>query len=246
MHIPNKKQEQKKWYHYIAPQFQKDFLLVLEQLSRLNDKENPSFIIVGALALLINNVVHYTVIFDIDLLFKDKDSLFRFVEVSKKSKMKIQFLDDHLMVGKSISSLHTMWTHSGKWINVDLILRKNLYDLHCSTLPLSEIFYSDTIKHNNSRYDLNLFVANPWNIFIDKILSPRLETEIDKLDSFGVDIKHIFTMLCYFKDDTKFWNHINNTLTKISKLERAKENLNALNEIAESIGYAKFDFENKI
>jgi len=232
-----------KWYNYIAVPYQNNFLRTLEELSKLNDKSNPTFIIVGALSLLINRMIHYTVIFDIDILFKDKKSLFDFIELPKSADLKIQYLDDHLMVGESISSLHTMWTSSGQWINVDLVLRSSLYELHCSTLPLEDITYSDTLMLNNKKYDIDLYVANPRNVFIDKIISPRLEAEINNLDSFGVDIKHILILLRYFKDDQAFWNHINKTLKELNKLETARKNLSNLNKIAESIGYAKFQFD---
>jgi len=229
------------WYEFIAPHFRNNFLMVLEELSRLFDKNNPSFIIVGAFSLLINRVLNYTVMWDIDLLFKNKESLFNFIEFQKNKNLKIQFIDEKLMVGESISSIHTMWSFDKKWVNVDLMLRENLFELHFLTLPIENITYSETIIIGNKEYKIDLLVAHPWNVFLDKLMSPRLETEIEKCNSFGIDIRHIFAILDVYSNNPSFWNYISRTSNNINIKEKIERNLEALNSIAGSIGYKKFN-----
>ncbi len=195
------------WLNYIDHRRRLNMLRTLQELSVLQDKMNPNFIVIGALPLLINGYLKYKAFWDIDLLFRDDKHLKEFTKKQKSKILKIVNFDDELMVSKNISSLHTTWTFNHVWLNVDYILRKGFFEFYTHDINALNP-YAATITIDNESFRINLYIARPWDIITEKIVSPRTTRDIDLKIDTSVDIRHIFAVYKKEKNNALFWNYI--------------------------------------
>ena len=77
------------WLNHVDGKRQRNLVQILQYLSRLQDKENLDFIIIGALPLLVRGYLAYTVYWDIDLLFEDDKGIREFMHKPKKKTLRI-------------------------------------------------------------------------------------------------------------------------------------------------------------
>jgi len=228
------------WYFWVDEKRRHNLLRVLEELSRVQNKPNPQFILIGALALLIRGILQYMVQWDIDLLFRNEEALSGFIAVEKSRDARIVHYDEHLMKGVEIASLHTAWSFDGTWFNVDYILKARTFQLYHSTV-CNEGPFEECVNYEGSNYRLNLFMAHPWDIFIEKILSPRFQRELESRDWMSVDIRHVVTMLERDKGNDDFWQTTQAKIEHLGKKSVFKSHLLALLSSLPELGYRSVD-----
>ncbi|MFQ5870469.1 MAG: hypothetical protein ACE5JC_11255 [Candidatus Zixiibacteriota bacterium] len=228
------------WYEHVIPRERHNLLNILVELSHLFEQKGESFIIIGAFSLLIRGVLTYTVLWDLDLLFKDRESMDKFIEAPKSPEVEIEHLDEELMVGKTISSLHTAWRFTGNWFNVDYILLPGDFDFYRSN-PEEEITLKSKVTFEGKSYRLSLPVATPWDVIVKKLLSPRLERELESRDSLSMDVRHVFHLLLKFGEEPTFWRMVVEKANYLGQFQKVKTNLLRLLSSKEEVGYGEFN-----
>jgi len=226
----------KRWYLYVDEKRRHNLLRILAEISRRQSKTDPYFILIGALSLLIRGLLDYTVFWDVDLLFKDRLSLEGFSKMEKSPGLRIVHYDDELQEGKEITSLHTLWSFDKTWFNVDYILRPPFFEFHYSIVD-TESPYSEEVTIDGRHYSIHLIAAHPWNIFVEKLLSPRLESEVSLQGSFPVDARHLLIILQADSNNHQFWTHIAEAAARLGKTEIIKRTLFRLLASAKAFGY---------
>lgn len=228
------------WYQHVIPRGRHNLLNILVELSRLFEQKGESFMIIGAFSLLIRGVLTYTVLWDLDLLFKDRESMDKFIEAPKSPEVEIEHLDEKLMVGKTISSLHTAWRFTGNWLNVDYILLPGDFDFYRAN-PEEEITLKSEVTFEGKTYRLSLPVAAPWDMIVKKLLSPRFERELESRDSLSVDVRHVFHLLLRFGEEPTFWGMVVEKANYLGQFQKVKTNLLRLLSSKKEVGYGEFD-----
>lgn len=206
------------WLDHIDDKRRENLLQILVELSKLQNKDDLDFIIVGALPLLFRNYLKYKVYWDIDILFKDDLHLKAFMEKEKSPNLKIVNLDDALMINKNISSLHTVWAFDNIWFNVDYILRPGFYEYHTADFAQQKQ-YKERIRLNDEQYEIELYIAHPWDIIVEKVFSPRLDRDFELKVDTSIDLRHIVAVYIQEKNNPDFWQY---TLKKAKLLAGEK------------------------
>ena len=224
------------WLNYVDEKRQDTLLCVIQELSNLQNKVDPNFILIGALSLLINGYLKYKVYWDVDLLFKDKVGLKEFIETQKSRNIRVVHYDDDLMVSESITSFHTAWICDHTWLNVDYILRKGFFEYYTHSInrlkPLKQ-----SLHFGGKDFHIHLYVAHPWDIIVEKIISPRTKKELNLKIDMSVDIRHIFTVYEKEKDNPQFWNYCLEKSKYLQIEKEFKENFINLLKFAKDLGY---------
>ncbi|HEX7320846.1 MAG TPA: hypothetical protein VF399_10885 [bacterium] len=208
---------------------------ILQELSWLQEFPDLNFIIIGALSLLIQGYLHYVVLWDIDLLFKNINQLKNFMDKPKTPSLKIFNIDNELVNNETISSLHTVWSFGKTWFNVDYILKKSIFQHYTKNTVLKQ--HQETMTIQNQLCSINLCLAHPWDVVIDKILSPRTGKELELKVDMSVDIRHIYSVYNKEQDNHVFWEYIMEKSSAIRKRKALKSRLKAILSIAQEIGY---------
>jgi len=234
------------WINYVSKKRQKVLLQILEELSLLQDKKELNFIIIGALPLLINGYLNYKVYWDIDLLFKDRQSLQGFISEPKPDSLRIVDYDEHLMVNKNISSLHTAWSFNKTWFNVDYIIKERRYFEFYTWKKENLKFYRESVLFNNREFRIDIYLANPWDIIIDKITSPRTARDIELKVEFSVDIRHIFAIYQKEKDNEKFWRYVFRKAAFFEKEQTFKKKFFKILSLAPELGYEQIKISDEV
>lgn len=224
------------WLKFVDEKRQKNLVNILKELSSLQDKRDLNFIIIGALPLLISSYLKYIVYWDIDLLFKDKNKLKKFINNPKSVSLRIVNYDEDLMINENITSLHTAWTFTNNWFNVDYILRKGIFEFYTENIQKVKP-YIETIKFNGEDFSLSLYLAHPWDIIVEKILSPRTEKDIELKVDMSIDIKHIFSVYNQESANPDFWDYILAKAKRFQKENELKRKFLKLLKIAKELGY---------
>lgn len=224
------------WYEYIDRKRRHNFLAILEELSRRQDKHAPDFLLIGAMALLIEGYLQYLAWWDIDLLFRNEETLQRFARNATAPGLRIEQMDDEVISTSDIVCLHTMWSFGRTWTNVDYIYRPDrfqfFYEACCQRAP-----FSQSIRLENHEYHINLLLANPWDIFVDKLTLRRTMEQLQMKDSFGIDLRHIVTILQRHRTNQRFWKYISTRSEALAEKKVLNETLMKLIEIAPELGY---------
>lgn len=228
--------QKKPWYFWVDEKRRRNLLKILEELGRLQNKVDPEFILIGAMSLLIRGMLHYTVQWDIDLLFRNEDTLSLFIAEKKSKDLRIVHYDNEIMRGKDISSIHTAWSFDKTWFNLDYILKPKSFEFYYSTLS-REGPYQQCVDYEGKVYKINLFIAHPWDVFIEKLLSPRFQYELEKRDSMSVDIRHAIAIFEREKSNEKFWQMVGAKVRKLRKKRTFKKNLLELLHSLSELGY---------
>jgi len=195
------------WLDHIDEKRRRNLLQILEELSKLQDQANLDFIIIGALSLLFNNYLKYKVYWDIDILFKDNDRLTNFIEKRKSKSLKIVDLDDTLMINKNISSYHTVWAFDHIWFNVDYILRPGFFEYYTNAIAQQQP-YRAKIQLGDDCFNIELYIAHPWDIIVEKIFSPRTARDLELKVDTSVDLRHIVAVYIQEKNNPVFWEYV--------------------------------------
>ncbi len=195
------------WLNYIDKKRRRNLLQILQALSSLQDKDNLNFIIIGALSLLVRGYLNYMVYWDVDLLFKDDKYLIEFIKKTKTKTLKIVEYDDAFMMSRNITSLHTAWAFNHVWVNVDYILRKGFFEFYTDDIDTLSP-YTESIKLDNARFEICLYMAHSWDIITEKVISPRTARDVELKIDTSVDIRHIFAVYQKEKTNEKFWHYI--------------------------------------
>lgn len=195
------------WLTYIDPRRRSTALAVLQALSQLQDKKSLNFIVIGAISLLMKNYLQYTVYWDVDVLFKNKEALDAFINMPKPKHLRIVDYDDALMINKNIASLHTAWSFDRVWFNVDYILRKEIYEFYTRRAERLQP-HTEHITSDNHNFDISLLVAHPWDIVIEKVVSPRTQKDVERAVDMSIDIRHIFAVCEKEKENRTFWQYL--------------------------------------
>lgn len=224
------------WIKYVDSKRQISFLRTLETLSSLQDSDTKNFIVIGALPLLIAGYLKYIVFWDFDLLFRDKASLLGFNDLKKPEDLRIVEYDDQLMIGAHITSFHTAWTFGTKWINVDYILKANIYDFYTQTIhhhgPLHQ-----ALAYDGRAYNICLFTAHPWDIIVEKILSPRTARDLELGVDTSIDIRHIMAVFKKEGANQQFWDHILTRAPRIGDINTFRSTFWRIISLSPQLGY---------
>ncbi len=224
------------WLTYIDKKRTLSILQILQELSRLQNKHDLNFIIIGALPLLIKGYLKYKSYWDIDLLFRDERSLKTFIKIPKSESLTIVHFDDNLMVSKDITSFHTVWAYKRQWVNVDYIIRKRFFEFY--TYNMKELKpYTQTIKTKDRTSYIDSYLAHPWDIIVEKTISPRMKKELTLKLDMSIDIRHIYTVYEREKDNVEFWDYTFEKAKYLKAQSEFKKNFLKLLSIASVLGY---------
>lgn len=224
------------WLRYVSPGRRRALLEILTEISKRVQKHHFPVIVIGACSLLIRGCLQYKAWWDVDLLFETEEDLFRFHQLPKHKIMQVFPMDETLQHYEHLSSLQTMWGADHKWYRVDYIFRGDYYHFHSHT-PNSSLFYQDEITWNNVDYPIRLQVAHPWNIFVEKLLSERLNLELEQQNLYSIDIRHLFKLYSLYCRQTDFWSYISDKLAGTEDKAGFKENLKKLLQKKNVLGY---------
>lgn len=231
------------WLTYVNERRRHNLLCILEELSKLQRPDNLNFIIIGALPLLMNGYLRYAVLWDIDLLFKDKQRLREFIAIPKSPILRIINYDENLMISKGIASLHTAWAFDKTWFNVDYILKKNIFEFFGSNRDLEP--YKQTITLEKKKFHIHINCAHPWDIIVEKVLSPRTKKELDLKIDMSIDIRHILSVYNREKENTFFWNHVLNRAAYIHQRGKFKKMFIHILSLTPDLGYQEVEMSMK-
>ncbi len=195
------------WLTFVDGKRRYSLLRILSELSRLQDKENLNFILIGALPLLLSDYLHYTALWDIDLLFRNESEMNKFTQASKTQQLRIVDYDDALTSNENIASFHSAWTFDKQWFNVDYILKTDLFEFLNDDLTSSPPFH-DQAHWQDTDHMISLYQAHPWDIIVSKVVSPRTARDISLRVNMSIDIRHIFAVYRAERDNELFWHHI--------------------------------------
>ncbi len=230
------------WLDYVNAKRKADVLRVLESLSGVLDPQCPQFVLIGALSLLLRRKLFRRSLWDVDLLFRDEKTLRSFMDRERSIGARIVHYDEELVVNKGISSLHTAWSFEKAWVNVDYILREPYFEFYLGGRTGEQLF-EERVQDDGRVFEIRLLVAHPWDVLIDKMLSPRFGKELSNRDFMGVDVRHVFLILRLDGENPELWGYIRQRIRGTPFVgpfrEKLGEVLRAAPEIArEGIGAA--------
>ncbi len=223
------------WYSYVNEKYRLSMLLILEELSRLRAIQD-SFILVGGLSLLLWGRLQHRVLWDIDLLFLDKFSILKFLALPKDPQLDVVSLDDEFAESETIVSFHTAWSFNARWVNLDYLSRANWYYFHKSTIDRQGDF-EEMVEWEGREIHIKLPVAYPWDMFIEKSLSPRLENDLSSINDLSYDLRHVFILFEQEKENPQFWQYIRRKAEEFSRLLELKQRLLWIFSQRERLGY---------
>jgi hypothetical protein len=224
-----------RWYCYINEKYRLTMLLILEELSRLR-RIQKSFMLVGGLSLLLWGRLKHQVLWDIDLLFRDKFAILKFLALPKGPEFDVVSMEDGFADSETIISFHTAWTLGSQWINLDYLSRGNWYYFHKTTIDRQGDF-EETVKIEGREIHIKLPTAYPWDMFIEKALSPRLENDLSSANDLSYDLRHVFILYEQEKENPQFWSYIRGKAKEFSRLPDLKQRLLWIFGQRESLGY---------
>jgi len=225
-----------KWYRFVSKNRRQALLEILAEISRLYQVYRCKFILVGACSLLIRGCLKYKAWWDVDLLFRSPEDISHFQHLPVTEQLQVFPVDHQLQDYGDVSSWQNMWGSQNVWYRVDLIHRPRYYLFHLSA-PSGDIFYHDTIYYQGKIYHINLPVAHPWNMFVDKLLSPRLAFELETGGAYSIDIRHLFILYSLYRREDYFWDYVVGNSSKLGALDEFKKNLKILFQKKDEFGY---------
>ena len=195
------------WLNYVDRKRRLNLVQILQCLSQLQERANLNFIVIGALPLLMRGYLAYKVYWDIDLLFRDDTGMKEFMKKPKPKMLRIVEYDEALMVSKNITSFHTAWAFDRIWFNVDYIVRKGFFNFYAHDIG-QLMPYTETITVHNTNFIICLYMAHPWDIIVEKVISPRTTRDVELQIDTSIDLRHIFAVYTSEKTNLEFWHYI--------------------------------------
>lgn len=211
------------WYSFVNEKYRLGMLLILEELSRLRTIQD-NFVLVGGLSLLLWGRLQHQVLWDVDLLFKDKFSILKFLALPKDPQLDVVSLEDAFADSETIISFHTAWGFNARWVNLDYLARGNWYYFHKTTVDRQGDF-EEKVEWEGREIHIKLPVAFPWDMFIEKSLSPRLENDLSSVNDLSYDLRHVFVLFEQEKENPQFWQYIRKKAEEFSRLLELKQRL---------------------
>ena len=211
-------------------------LQILAEVSQLQEKQNPDFIIIGALPLLMHDYLQYTALWDVDLLFRSEEKLNEFAASPKSEKLRIVDYDDELMVSAHITSFHSAWAYGKIWFNVDYILSDKLFKFYTEDIAYL-MSYEEQMRLGESDFEIALYLAHPWDIIASKVVSPRTERDISLGVDTSIDVRHIFAVYKTVQNNPDFWRRIISRAGSLCTEQEFKTRFLALLRAAPALGY---------
>lgn len=224
------------WLDFVDERRRLSLLQILAEVSRLQEKKNPDFIIIGALPLLMHDYLQYTALWDVDLLFRTETELNEFANSSKSEKLRIVNYDDELMVSAHITSFHSAWAFGKTWFNVDYILCDDLFKFYTEDITYLTL-YERIMRLNEIDFEISLYLTHPWDIIVSKIVSPRTERDITLGVDTSIDLRHIFAVYTKEKHNPDFWQHALSRARSFCEERVFKAKFLALLRAAPALGY---------
>lgn len=228
------------WLNFVEERTRCTLLNTLVELSRIQTEKTPEFLLIGALPLLMHGYLRYTALWDIDLLFRSKTEMQAFATKPKSKMIRIVDYDDDLMVSESLTSYHTAWTSNNNWLNVDYILRRDLFEFYSQSVASSSQFSQRMILRGRE-YGISLYLARPWDIITSKIVSPRTARDISLGVDTSIDIRHIFAVYNIEKNNTQFWQHVVSRGSWFCPEDAFRKKFLQLLKAAHELGYADLE-----
>lgn len=228
------------WLNYIDEKRRLNFVKILVELSQLQDKKNLNFIIIGALTLLMQGYLKYTAYYDIDLLFKDINRLKEFINHPKPHNLQIVNYDEELMISEKITSFHTAWSFTKTWFNVDYIIRPGIFEFYVENPSVLKP-YTTLVELKEGKFPVDLCIAHAYDIFVEKVLSPRLDKDINLKVDMSVDVRHIYIIYAKEFANQNFWDYIEQKAKKIERGREFKDKLLTILKLAPEIGYKEIE-----
>lgn len=227
------------WCSFVDAGRRRDLLAVLASLSNSWEGMEKSFLIVGALSLVLRGRLHFVAMWDIDLLFPSEEEILAFVDRDPPPGVRVVHYDDELMRGAQITSFHVAWTIFGKWVNVDCMWRPRFYDFHHPAF-LRDGPFVEEVDLAGEIYRLRLPLAHPWDVFIEKVTSPRFEAVVERGDGLHPDVRHVFSLLRSEGERDGFWLYVEEKASSFGLLDSVREGLQRLRAQQEMLGYVEF------
>ncbi|MEO0205861.1 MAG: hypothetical protein ABIL22_04205 [candidate division WOR-3 bacterium] len=224
------------WLNFVDEKRRLNFIKVLVEISRLQDKNDLNFIIIGAMTLLMQDYLDYTAYWDIDLLFKNASKLREFMNKPKSHGLQIVNYDDELMISEKITSFHTAWSFTKTWFNVDYILREGVFEFYADNIKNMKP-YTSIIELKEGKFPIELYIAHAYDIFVEKVLSPRLEKDIDLKVDMSVDLRHIYIIYSKEIKNQTFWEYIQQKIRSLNREKEFKEKLLTILKLGPEVGY---------
>ncbi|MEO0124488.1 MAG: hypothetical protein ABIL69_10865 [candidate division WOR-3 bacterium] len=224
------------WLNYVDEKRRLNFIKVLVEISKLQDKNDLNFILIGALTLLMQGYLKYTAFWDIDLLFKDARRLKEFINKPKSPGLQIVNYDDELMISEKITSFHTAWSFTKTWFNVDYILREGIFEFYTENIKQMKP-YTTLVELKEGKFPIELYIAHAYDIFVEKVLSPRLEKDIDLKVDMSVDLRHIYIIYSKELMNENFWEYVQQKVKRLNREKEFKDKLLTILRLAPEVGY---------
>ncbi|MEO0094331.1 MAG: hypothetical protein ABIL66_00355 [candidate division WOR-3 bacterium] len=224
------------WLNYVDEKRRLNFIKVLVEISKLQDKNDLNFILIGALTLLMQGYLKYTAFWDIDLLFKDARRLKEFINKPKSPGLQIVNYDDELMISEKITSFHTAWSFTKTWFNVDYILREGIFEFYTENIKQMKP-YTTLVELKEGKFPIELYIAHAYDIFVEKVLSPRLEKDIDLKVDMSVDLRHIYIIYSKELMNENFWEYVQQKIKRLNREKEFKDKLLTILRLAPEVGY---------
>jgi hypothetical protein len=227
------------WCSLIDAERRRDFLAILASLSDSWKGMERPFLIVGALSLVLRERLHFMAMWDIDLLFASEEEILAFIVRDPPPGVRVVHYDDELMRGAQITSFHSAWTTFGKWVNVDCMWRPTFYEFHHRTFLRDGPFVQE-VDLEGEAYRLRFPLAHPWDVFIEKVTSPRFEAVVERGDGLHPDVRHVFSLLHSDGERDGFWSYVEEKASSFGLLDSVRKGLQRLRVQQELLGYVEF------
>ncbi len=228
------------WLNHVDRRRQRNLIQILQYLSSLQGKKELDFIVIGALPLLMRGYLAYTVYWDIDLLFKNDDGIREFIRKPKEKTLRVVEYDEALMVSRYITSFHTAWAFDRIWFNVDYIVRKGFFEFYTQNINTS-MLYTESILLDNTSFEIYLYIAHPWDIITEKVVSPRTSRDVELAIDTSVDIRHIFAVYKKEKNNREFWQYLFKKTKLLCSEDDFKKAFLRILSSATELGYGDVD-----
>jgi len=223
------------WYYYVAERYRYNLLSVLQELSRLGQRKNW-FVLGGGLSLLIHGRLAHQVMWDVDLIFRDRIAFYQFMGVKKDENLRIVDLDEKFGETSEVFSFHTAWGFDCHWINVDYLYRDLWFSFHYDTI-VKKGEHMEEVKFGGSTFQLCLPVAYPWDIFVEKVMSPRFAEDFELRNDLSYDIRHVLILYQQERGNPAFWEYLRRRAEDYGLLKELKSRLLSLLEKRGELGY---------
>jgi hypothetical protein len=99
--------------------------------------------------------------------------------------------------------------------------------------------FAQTIRLYGREYHLSLFLGNPWDILLDKLILPRFIEQLNVNDFLGKDLRHFLLVLQQDHAKQDFWQHLVAKSEALGRRETLKAMLLRLVAIVPEPGYKR-------